>query len=534
MLIENALALCTPWIGGQFTSTILAEDSILSFTYKQIILLWFVLVLIQSTLGYMSRILSGTTSQRMLLQLRTSLYNKLQSLPLTYHHNKKHGETLALITNDSTIVSGFITGTVVSVVPQIVTALGAILCIFIINPVIAVLVTVLIPLFYVVIKLLGRKIRPLSKQLMQQYASTFSIAEENLSTLPVIKIFTREYLESNRFSKSNEDLYSLNTQYLTAQSRLSPIIKILSTAIVLTILWLLGDDIATGTLSTGEMVTLMLYGMLLTSPISMLADIYGQIQQTAGAADRLLEIFNQPSEDFEGGIPLPAVKGEIVFENIFFAYPGRDNILHDLSLHITAGETIAITGDNGAGKSTLAHLLMRLIAPDSGTITIDGFPLQDVSLFSLRRQIGLVQQNILLQNSTVAENIRFGKPDATEEEIYAASTASHSLHFINALPSGFNTLIGDQGIKLSGGQKQRLSLARALITNPAILILDEATAMFDPDGEQAFIEENRELLEHRTVIIITHRPASLALADRVLRLRNGSFSVTAPSTLAQF
>ncbi len=532
--MENALALCTPWIGGQLTNTILAESSVLTFSYNQILLLWFCLVLIQCALGYVSRILSGTTGERMLLQLRTTLYNKLQSLPLTYHHEKKHGETLALITNDSAILSSFITGTVISVVPQIVTAIGAILCIFFINPVIAFLAAILIPLFYIVIKLLGRKIRPLSKQLMQQYASTFSLVEENLATLPVIKIFNREFLESARFSKSNEDLYSLNTKYIKNQSRLSPIIKVLSTAIVLTILWVLGDDIAAGTLSTGEMVSLMLYGMLLTRPISMLADTYGQIQRAAGAADRLLEIFNQTSEDFTRGITLPLVQGHITFQNVCYAYPGRGNILCNLSLQIRAGETIAITGDNGAGKSTLAHLLMRLISPNSGTISIDGYCLEKVSLLSLRSQIGLVQQNILLQNSTVAENIRFGKPEATDHEIVAAATASHSLKFITELPSGFNTRIGDQGIKLSGGQKQRLSLARALITNPAILILDEATAMFDPEGEQAFIEENRELLNNRTVIIITHRPASLALADRIVRLDNGTFSEVSRSPLAQF
>jgi ABC-type multidrug transport system fused ATPase/permease subunit len=534
MLLENALALCTPWFGGQLTSTILAEGSVLTFTYKQILLLWFCLVIIQASLGYVNRIVSGRAGERMLLQLRTSLYNKLQSLPLTYHHDKRHGETLALITNDSAIVSSFITGTLVSIVPQIITAFGAILCIFIINPTVAVFATVLIPLFYIVIKLLSRNIRPLSKKLMQQYASTFSLAEENLLTLPVIKIFAREPLESKRFSNSNEELFSLSTQYIKTQSHLSPVIKILSTGIVLTVLWIIGDDIAAGTLSTAEMVSLMLYGMLLTRPISMLADTYGQIQRTSGAADRLIEIYNQPSEDCERGIALPPVKGQIQLENVSFAYPGRETILHNLALQIDAGETIAITGDNGAGKSTLAHLLMRLISPDSGSIKIDGYHIEDVSLSSLRSQIGLVQQNIFLQNATVADNIRFGRPGASDNEIIAAATASHALAFINNLPLGFNTLIGDQGVKLSGGQKQRLSLARALITHPAILILDEATAMFDPDGELAFIEENKDLLKNRTVIIITHRPASLALADRILRLDNGAISTVSCSPLAQF
>jgi ABC-type multidrug transport system fused ATPase/permease subunit len=240
---------------------------------------------------------------------------------------------------------------------------------------------------------------------------------------------------------------------------------------------------------------------------------------TRGDAERLLEFFAvRPEPVSEGKPQLGRVLGEIEYDRLCFAYPGRPPVLQDYSLHIAAGETIALTGPNGAGKSTLAHLLMRFIDPNSGTIRIDGRDISEVDLHSLRDQIGLVAQNTLLLNGTVAENIAYGCHGATLEDMKKAAKAARADGFIDALPDGYDTIIGDQGVKLSGGQRQRLSLARTLLKDPPILILDEATAMFDPEGEASFIEECHELLHQRTVILITHRPASLALADRVLRL----------------
>jgi ATP-binding cassette, subfamily B, bacterial len=458
----------------------------------------------------------------MLVQLRVRLYDHLQSLPLSYFHDNKHGNTLALLTNDCTIISSFISSTAVSVLPHLLVVAGSLSCICIINPVVALLTGLLIPLFYLTIKLLGRNIRPISNKLLTQYAATFALAEENLATLPIIKSFTREQLESNRFEVSNHRLYDLSISYLRAHARLAPVVRFLFFIIILIILWVIGDDIAAGKLSAGQVVSMMFYGMLLTQPVSSLANTYGSIQRAVSAGERLLAVFNTQNESYSDGIALPEIQSRIVFEHITFSYPGREPILRDLNLTVSAGETVAITGENGAGKSTLAHLLMRFALPLHGVITIDGVDIQTVSLDSLRSHIGLVQQHVLLQNSSVADNILFGKADATKEEITAAAQAAHALEFIENLPQGFETLIGDQGIKLSGGQKQRLSLARALLKNPAILILDEATAMFDPEGEKAFIVQNKELLHCRTVILITHRPASLALADRILRLEHGS------------
>jgi ABC-type bacteriocin/lantibiotic exporter with double-glycine peptidase domain len=303
------------------------------------------------------------------------------------------------------------------------------------------------------------------------------------------------------------------------QSIMSPAISFLAGAGLLLLLWVGISHVDSGKLDTGQLVSLLLYAILLTRPVSGLANVYGQVMRTRGAADRLLEFFAVQAEPVSSGKPsIGDIRGAIQFEDIRFSYPGREAVLDHFDLNIEAGETIALTGPNGAGKSTLAHLLMRYVEPDRGTIRVDGKDISKFDLRSLRDQVGLVAQHTLLLNGTVAENICYGRFDAGAEDMKKAAQAARADEFIERLPEGYDTIIGDQGVKLSGGQRQRLSLARTLLKDPPILILDEATAMFDPEGEKSFIAECREILKPKTVILITHRKASLEVSDRVVNM----------------
>lgn len=519
MMAESGVALAVPWLGGLVAQGLLARD--LKGT-GMVLLLLLALFAVQALLKFGNYYVSTRNAEHILTDLRIRLYDHLQALPVGFFHQRKQGEILALLTRDVDTLSSFITGTLLGILPLLVTVVGALAFMFSIDPWLCLVAALLIPVFYLLMKVIGRRLRPLARQWQEAYAGLVGVAEENLGMLPAIKTFTREPLESARYRDQAQRLLAISAQQRAIYAALGPGIQFAAGAGVLLILWLAGERINVGHLDTAQLVTFLLYATLLTRPVSALSDVYGQVQSARGALERLLEVLTEPPEPIlHPGVELDEVRGEIEFRDIHFAYPGRPPALDGINLHIAAGETVAITGHNGAGKSTLAHLLMRLYEPDSGDIYIDGIGIREASLSSLRRQIGVVPQHVLLFNGSVRDNIAYGRENATQTDIEIAARIARAHDYILKLPQGYDTLIGDRGIRLSGGQQQRLALARALLKDPPILILDEATAMFDPEGEREFLQECHEVLAKRTVLLITHRPASLALAGRVVRLEAG-------------
>ncbi|NOY63480.1 MAG: ABC transporter ATP-binding protein [Gammaproteobacteria bacterium] len=522
MVGESALSLLIPWIAGQFAESVMGQPSTWALSHGQILALWLLIFIFQAVFRFVNSYLITQSGAKILAQLSMRLYDHLQSLPVGYFHDKKRGQVLALLSNDVATLSHFVTGTLIGLVPMLLTLIGAIVLMAVIDWQIALLVALLTPLFYVALKLLGKKIRPVSSELMQKQADTVAVLEENLGLFSLIKAFVREPLESQRFGGATSDVLQLRRQQLRLQATLGPVVQLLASMGVLAVLWLSSQQLQSGSLTAPELISLLLYGLLFTRPMSALANLYGDVQQARGGAERLLAIFAVAPEPVDDKLAeLPPVKGDIDFRDIHFRYPGGELLFEEMDFHIDAGETVAITGANGAGKSTLTHLLMRFSDPLSGTVELDGIDIRDVSLASLRRQIGLVAQHVLLSDISVADNIAYGKPDASASEIEAAARAANAHDFIAALSAGYQSMIGEQGVRLSGGQRQRIALARALLVKPAILILDEATSMFDPRGEALFLTECREQLSACTVIMITHRPATLALADRIVQLENG-------------
>jgi len=519
LLADSLIALSQPWIAGKLTAAVLEENSNITAIQK-ILFLWLGIIALKSIFSFFSNYLIGSTGEDMAAKLRSRVYQHMQDLPLGYFTARRTGETLSLLTNDAEIISNFVTSTLVTLLPLLLTFFGAFFLMLRLEPQIALIAVLLLPVYFVAMKLLGRKISHIAKDWIKAWSEMVSLVEENLRLIPIIKSFTRENREVQRFDEQNEQLLKHSKQQILKQTLLTPAISFLAGAGLLLLLWIGIGYVHNNEVSTAELVSILLYAMLMTRPISGLANVYGQVMRTRGAAERLLDFFAEQTEPRETSLPvLENIKGKISFENVNFAYPGRGPLINDFNLEIPAGETIAFTGLNGAGKTTLVHLLMRFLEPDAGRITIDGHDISQYSLPSVRNAIGLVAQHTLLLNASVAENICYGSPDANKHEIEKAAKAAGAHVFINQLPKGYDTTIGDQGIRLSGGQRQRLSLARTLLKDPPILILDEATAMFDPQGELDFIEECSDLLKERTVILITHRPASLALADKVVKLQ---------------
>lgn len=523
LLVEAALSLATPWFAGTTAKAILAKS-----LAPTLLVAWFAVIGLQAIVSYANRVAMGRLGARVSSDLASRVYEHLQALPLTWHQMRRRGEVLSLLIRDIWRITAFLSGTLSPLLPLLFTFLGAMALLMWIEPDIGLVVALSVPVFGVIVRLLTRRMRPLADQISRADAERTSIAEQGLAQLPIVKAFTREPEEAQEYREKTLHVRSLEMRQLQSQAVLTPVLRVVSAAGVLLLLWVASARVGAGSLTAPELVSVLLYGFLLTQPISQLGAAWGQTQAARGAATRLIEVLGTEPESDKGVYAPPRVDGGIAFESVGFAHADRETLFGALSLTIAPGETVALTGVNGAGKTTLANLLLRFLEPTSGRITIDGVDICDFALANLRRHIGLVSQRVLLFNSTLAHNIGYGRLDATREEIVAAAKSSHAHEFIAALPNGYDSVIGDEGVKLSGGQRQRVALARALLKDPSILILDEATAMFDPEGERGFIAECHELLRTRTVILITHRPASLALADRIYRLEAGKLEQISP------
>jgi ATP-binding cassette subfamily B protein len=423
LIADSLAALAQPWIAGKLASTALDGGGGNDFVrIQQILLMWLGLIAVKSVLGFCTSYLVGSTGEKMAAKLRKRVYEHMQVLPIGYFQNRRAGESLSLLSNDAMIISSFVTTTVVSMLPLLLTFFGAFYIMTRLDIQIALVSVLLLPVYYAAMKLIGLKIRPIATDWVNAWSRMISFVEENLSLLPAIKSFSREKLESQRFDSRNSELLVLSKRQILVQSILAPAISFLAGAGLLLLLWLGIRHVVIHEITPGTLVSLLLYAMLMTRPVSGLASVYGQVQRSRGAAERLVDFFDEQPEPPDAALPpLEEVKGHIRFERVSFAYPGRRPLLSDLDLEIKAGETIALTGVNGSGKSTLAYLLMRFIEPTSGRITIDGKDISKYSLESIRHSVGLVAQHTLLLNGSVAENIAYGRFEASKEDIERAA-----------------------------------------------------------------------------------------------------------------
>lgn len=462
-------------------------------------------------------------SQRAIFQLRNKLYKHTLSLDLTFFDRNRTGDLMARLTGDVNQLQELVSADSLSILADMITFIAIVGYLFYTDWKLALLTLITLPFLFVTSRFFSLRIKRAYRTVRQISAELNNSLQDTLSGIRMVKSFASEDREAVEFAKWSEQHRTATVSASRLSAIFAPIINWLNLIGMAVVLLFGAWQIMHNRMTVGEIVAYLAYLRLLQAPIRSFSRLITKLQQSAAAFERIQEVLEVVPRvcDKEDAIVLPPVQGDIVFDDVGFAYEEGRPILQNFHLRLQRNQTTALVGSSGSGKSTIAYLIARLYDVQRGDIYIDGHPLTDVTMKSLRQQMGIVSQEVILLNGTIRENIAYGKPEATAEEIQAAAVAANAHEFITAFPQGYETPIGERGVKLSGGQKQRLSIARAFLTNPRILILDEATAALDTESEQHIQRALSLLLPGRTCLVIAHRLSTIQSADQIVVLEHG-------------
>ena len=481
--------------------------------------------LLQSIFYFLRSYLLAFVGERVMADLRVRLFSHLQRLSLSFFNERRTGELVSRLTNDVATVRALVTSDVSTALSQALTFVGALILIIVTDWRLTLFMLALIPLGVGAAVLVGRRLRPLSAAVQDQLAAATSVLEEAIAGVRVVQSFTREPYEIKRFSESIEKTFALAMRRTRISALFGPLMSFIGFAGVVSIFWFGGHEVLAGRLTAGQLFMFLILTLTIAGSIGQFSGLWTGLQETLGATQRLFEILDTTSDIVEkpGAAALAPSRGCITFDHVTFSYLDDLNstILADLNFEVQPGEVLALVGPSGAGKTTLVNLIPRFYDPTSGQICIDGQDLRDLQVGSLRGQIGIVPQETLLFGSSVRENILYGRLDASEAEVIAAARSANAHEFILQLPNGYETLVGERGVKLSGGQRQRIAIARAILKDPRILLLDEATSSLDSESEGLVQEALERLMRGRTSIVIAHRLSTIQNASRIAVLEAG-------------
>jgi ATP-binding cassette subfamily B protein len=464
--------------------------------------------------------------ERVVADLRSAIYRRVVRMDPMFYETTRVGEVLSRLTADTTLVQAIAGVNLSIVLRSILSLIGALVLMGLTSARLMGVILLLIPVVIVPLILTGRRVRGLSRASQDRIADTSSLADETLNAIQTVQAFTMEELQSERYAKAVEDSFSTAVRRTKVRAALTAIGVMLVFGGITFVLWLGARQVLSGTMSGGQLAQFLLYAAFVGTSAAALTEMWGEIQRAAGAMERLSELLQARPviRAPERPLQLPArVQGNIRFDNVTFHYPSRPQhpALDNFSLDVAPGETIAFVGPSGAGKSTTFQLLLRFYDPDLGRVLIDDRRLADLRPEDIRAQIGLVPQDTVLFGASARENIRYGRPAASDAEIEAAAVAAAADEFLRKLPQGYDTFLGERGTRLSGGQRQRIALARAILKDPPILLLDEATSSLDAESERLVQQALEKLMQGRTTVIIAHRLATVLKADRIVVMDHG-------------
>jgi len=524
LLGSTTTSLIFPKLLGDLVNA--ANKESVSQSMNEVALLLGGVLLAQAIFSYFRIVLFVNVTEKTLAFLRQDTYNHLIKLPLKFFDKRRVGELNSRISADIILLQETLTTTLAEFIRQIITIFGGIALLAITSFKLTLFMLAVLPGIIILARVFGKFIRKFSKEVQGQVAESNTIVEETLQGIQSVKSYTNEYFEIARYRKKTEEIAEVGIKSGRYKGAFSAFIVFGLFGALVAVIWKGSSLLASGELVAGDLFSFVIYSAFVGGTIGGLASVYTSIQKFIGATEDLFAIFSEQEEDIQDITKLPekeVLKGAITFADLTFAYPSRpeEHVLTNINVNIGADQMVALVGASGAGKSTIASLLLRLHDPISGAILFDGKDSRDYSLSALRSQIALVPQDIFLFGGTIRENIAYGKPSATDDEITEAAQKANAMEFINRFPEKLDTLVGERGTQLSGGQRQRIAIARAVLKNPKILILDEATSSLDSESERLVQDALEKLMEGRTSVVIAHRLSTVRKADQILVLDHG-------------
>ena len=518
--------LAFPWLLKYLIDDVLISGKpyILNYIAVAAILLY----LFKGIFNYLQAYLISGLGQKIVVDIRNDLYQHLQGLSLSFFEKQKIGDLMSRVTNDVNIIQRSITNGLSSLVLQPLMVIGVVGFLLYIKWELALMAFFVIPMIAWVVNYLGGEMRSISTKIQERLSEVTTILQETLSGIRIVKAFNMEDKEINKFFEANQKNLEANIKGVKVKATITPVVEFIIAIGAAVFFWFGGKQVLAGELTAGELITFLGYIGLLISPVRILTNSFNLFQKAVGASERIFDLLSIAEKviEAEDAEEMPPINGKVEFRDVSFSYNEGEKVLKQINLEVNPGQMIALVGHSGDGNTTLANLIPRFYDVDSGQILIDDINNSEVTLTSLRKQIGIVPQDTILFNGTIADNIAYGSRNKTRQEIVYAARQANAHGFITDFENGYNTQVGDRGANLSGGQKQRVSIARAVLTDPRILILDEATSSLDTESEVLVQEALERLMEDKTTFVIAHRLSTIIEADRIIVLKNGSIVET--------